>query len=270
MADASVIVRTKDKADVIERALRSLLAQTIRPEIIVVDSGSTDGTLEIARSLCDRLIEIPPESFTYGYALNAGAREATAPIGFALSAHCVARRSDWIERSLAHYVREDVAATSGQTILPGVVPLTEPFHQDIAHARRHPLWGMSNHASSWRMSLWERFPFSETIDYAEDKHWAMRVMEEGHVIVFDPLLWVDGSHAWKSGPVDVFHRHRRATRSIRSFTDVGRFGVRELLHEWWSGDMPDPTHSKAFHRFVNHWRMAELAGRFVGHRQEPR
>ena len=37
----------------------------------------------------DRLIEISPEEFTFGHALNLGAEAASAPIHFALSSHCL-------------------------------------------------------------------------------------------------------------------------------------------------------------------------------------
>ncbi len=73
-ARASVIVRCKDEEKLLERALTSLRRQTVEPEIVVVDSGSTDRSLEIAKRWCDRLVEIPAESFTHGYALNVGAR----------------------------------------------------------------------------------------------------------------------------------------------------------------------------------------------------
>ena len=85
---ASVIVRAKNEARGIERTFKSLRRQTVPVEIVVVDSGSTDGTVEIARRWCDRLVEIPAESFTYGYSLNCGAEVALAPFHFSLSAHC--------------------------------------------------------------------------------------------------------------------------------------------------------------------------------------
>src|SRR5207253_519729 len=111
--EATVIVRARDAAETIERTLQSLRAQTVRAELLVVDSGSTDGTLEIAFRLADRVVQMPPEEFTFGRALNVGAHEAKGSIHFALSAHCFPERTDWIERSLAHYERADVAAPCG-------------------------------------------------------------------------------------------------------------------------------------------------------------
>ena len=268
MAEASAVVRVKDEESTIEQTLRSLRAQTVRPEIIVIDSGSSDRTPQIARGLCDRLIEIPAASFTYGGTLNLGAREAAAPIVFALSAHCHPERDDWIERSLAHYERPDVAATNGVRWMPGGARLQGTFLQDAAHARAHPFWGFSNHASSWRRSVWERFPFSETIATAEDKEWARRVLDAGMTIAFDSELFVSFAHAWRT-PAELYRRNVGYARAIRTFADVPRFGPAELVREWWN-DMPDTRHSRAFHRFANYVRLAGLAGKFVGHRLPPR
>ena len=70
--EASVIVRCRDEVRTLERTLESLRRQTVDPEIVVVDSGSSDGSLEVARRYADQLIEIPPETFTFGHALNVG------------------------------------------------------------------------------------------------------------------------------------------------------------------------------------------------------
>jgi rhamnosyltransferase len=261
---ASVIVRAKNERRSIERALAALRAQTVEPEIIVVDSGSTDGTRDIAGRYCDRLIDIPPERFTFGYALNVGARTAQAPIHFALSAHCVPERRDWIERALAHYARPDVAGTQGDETLPDGTPLEGTFIEDAAFARAHPGWGFSNHASSWRASVWERFPFDERLDAAEDKEWALRVLDAGWVIAVDPALWVDLSHGWRDGLVGTYRRHKLNSRVVSEFASLPPYTARDLAREWWS-ERPDRRRSPWRFR-LNHRRAAVLLGKWAGSR----
>lgn len=261
---ASIIVRCRDERVTLERTLRTLHAQSVRPEIIVVDSGSVDGSLAVAERLADRVIRIASHEFTYGRALNVGAEASAAPVHFALSAHCFAG-TRWVERALAHYGREDIAGTNGiQTFADGT-PVTGPFVQDAAHARSNPWWGFSNHASSWRAEVWRQFPFDEEMDYAEDREWAWRVTAAGWKLVYDPALWVDMSHAWK-GTRNFYTRQRRAARAVASFSAPAPYKMSDLARDWWT-EIPSDRHSPAAHRFLNVRRLAGLAGRYVGRRQ---
>jgi rhamnosyltransferase len=263
-APGSVIVRCRDEVATVEATLQSIRRQSVDVEIVFVDSGSRDGSLEVGRRLCDELVEIPPEEFTYGRALNMGARAASSDFLFALSAHCRYESSDWVERALRHYEREDVAGVTGYHSLPDGTPLTEPFDHDPVHARAHPFWGFSNHASSWRASVWEREPFDEALDYAEDREWAYRVLDAGWTIVIDPELHVDMGHVWRNGLREVFSRNRRAAAAITSFTDLPPYGLRDAAREWWT-DMPDERHSKWLYR-LDYRRTAGLAGKYAGRR----
>jgi rhamnosyltransferase len=263
---ASVIVRCKDEEQLIERALRSLRAQTVEPEIVVVDSGSRDRSLPIARRYADQLIEIPPERFSYGRALNLGAAAGSAPFHFALSAHCWAERTDWIELSLAHYERPDVAATGGMEHDPDLRPLAGPLLQDEALGQAHPFWGFSNHASSWRAEVWREFPFDERLVTAEDREWASRVLAAGYLIAYDPALFVDLSHRWRLGTRNYYRRNKVEARIVGTVYRAD-CGLVDIVHEWWS--IPDQRHSALFHR-LNPRRMAGLVGKWQGLRAAAR
>jgi glycosyltransferase involved in cell wall biosynthesis len=230
-------------------------------EIVVVDSGSTDGTAEIARRWCDRLLEIPAESFTYGYSLNIGAEAARAPFHFSLSAHCVPERDDWVERSLRHYEREDVAGTNGIQTLPDGTAPEGVFHQDAAHVHAHLLWGFSNHASSWRAEVWREHPFDAGLTSSEDRKWALEVTEAGWVIAYDPALWVDLSHQWDGGALFQYRRKKMETRGLAEFAPLPPYSLGDALDEWWTP--PDDRHSALFHR-LNYRRAAGILGKYRG------
>jgi rhamnosyltransferase len=269
MAAPSVIVRVKDERDLLERSLRSLREQTVDVEIVVVDSGSTDGSLEVARRCADTLIEIPPSEFTFGRALNIGAEAASGDIHFALSSHCRAERRDWVERALAHYSDARVAGTHGCRTLPDRRPLLDTFLQDAGHAREHPYWGFSNHASSWRAELWTRFPFHEAMEACEDKEWAWRVMDAGYVIAVDPLLDVTKDHRQLAGTKALYARTRREAEALAQARDMPRFTAADALRKWFSDVPRDNVYPPMFHR-LNYYRAAEIAGRWAGERRAGR
>jgi len=77
----SVIMRSKNSDWVIGQALAALYSQDYDDfELIVLDSGSTDRTLELVAHYPHRLIHIEPSDYFPGKVLNLGAEQARGEI----------------------------------------------------------------------------------------------------------------------------------------------------------------------------------------------
>jgi rhamnosyltransferase len=260
----SVIVRCRDKADTIEATFASIRAQTVPSEVVVVDSGSTDGTLEIARSSADVLVEIAPHEFSFGRALNVGAAAAHGTVHAALSAHTRFPRDDWLERALDHLRHDDVAGASGSLDRPDGRPLLEPFYQGAADWVAG--WGFSNTAAAWRASVWRDHRFNEDMTASEDKEWAWRVILAGWRIAFDPLLVVPAGHRRGAGVRDLLRRSSAETSELVSHIGMPPVGAREALASWWSEIVRDEQTPPMLQR-LNYYRLTEILGSYIGSRQ---
>ena len=204
-ARVSVVVRCRDKASTIEHTLRALRAQSVPVEVVVVDSGSTDGTVERAAPLADVLVQVPSADFTYGGALNAGAAAASTAVHAACSAHTVPR-PDFAERVLAHLSDPGIAAASGALLSPAGELLTEPYLQRRGDLEVAPWWGFSNTLSAWRAEVWADQRFREGLSACEDKEWSWRVLRLGHAIIIDPALLPLNEHRRAEGVVRNWQR----------------------------------------------------------------
>jgi len=265
MTGASVVVRCRNEVAAIGRCLRSLRAQTVPVEIVLVDSGSTDGTLEVAGPLCDEVVTLRPEDFTFGYALNVGAERASQAVVFALSAHCRADDPSWVERSLLHYRDPAVAGTAGDVRDPSGEPLLGPRAATFEDVRADPSWGLSNYASSWRRSVWEDFRFDEGIDYCEDKEWMWRVMIAGWRVVMDPALVVASDHRRSAGLASLWRREVGEHRALAARLDFPVPSWSDVYREWWS-QFPWPSPHPLWQRRLSPARNVEILGGAVGYR----
>lgn len=264
---ASVIVRARNMAPSIVAALRSLRDQTVEVEVVLVDSGSTDATVALARPYCDKVVHIAPESFSYGRALNVGAAEGSGDICFALSAHRVAPGTHWVEHSLEAYADPRVVATMGETTGPDGRPLEGPvtYRLPLPALAANLSWGLSNTASSWRRTSWESEPFNEALGACEDKEWMWRVLERGWAVVADPRLHVDAEHRRKAGLVALYRRVRAEHQALAELVGYPVPGLAELMRDWVS-DFPYASHWPSWTRVLSPYRGAELLGGFVGDR----
>ena len=109
----TIIVPTLNEGNYIGKCLASLRQQTVRSEIIVVDSGSTDKTIEIARQTADKVIVTQLKNIPANR--QKGVEEAKGSIVVSTDADCV-HPSDWLERMLSHFNDEKVVVVSGPTI----------------------------------------------------------------------------------------------------------------------------------------------------------
>jgi rhamnosyltransferase len=257
-----IVIRAKDEAAKIGTTLTRLAQQTLadRAEVVVVDSGSRDGTVEIARAAGVRLIEIPAASFSYGGAINIGCEDATTPLVVALSAHAPPFDEHWLEQLVKPFSDERVACACGYEHGPDGEPLDGPLVQDLALARRYPFWGYSNSAGAFRTELWRKRPFREDMPATEDKEWAWHWLNEGHLAVVDPRLATQHSHR-DEGPLKTYARARDVWQGFSMYLNLEPYGARDLVREWWTELDRYPTHLRAR---IGWRRAAKLVGKWRG------
>ena len=114
--ETSIIIRTKNETRNIEKVLSMLRAQTYQNfEIIVVDSGSRDDTIERTKKFGATILQIPPEDFSYPYALNYGIGRSSATTYICiLSAHSIPISTRWLECGIRDFrAHEKVAGVYG-------------------------------------------------------------------------------------------------------------------------------------------------------------
>jgi len=266
----SVIVRTFNSADGLRERIEELRRQTVACEIVVVDSGSTDQTVAVARERADQVVTLPPGTYTPGRALNAGAAIATAPIHAALSSHCALPDDGWLDRALRNFAAPEVWAVGGSSKDPYGRPIATPWLQTLAEAGTAPDWGFSNHASCWRAEAWRAHPFDERLPTTEDRLFSWQILQDGHRVAFDPALLVDMSHRWKQGTINYYRRTRLEEAVITAMAQatmngMAPYSAKDLVRDWWSGFSTD-DHSRWFHR-ANPRRALGLLGKYQGRRR---
>ncbi len=117
---ATVAILTYNGEDYLERILRQVLAQRVdgRIEVLVIDSGSTDRTLEIVAAFPEvRLHEIPNSEFGHGRTRNLAAQLAQGEFVAYLTHDAVPVSDQWLRELLEPFsLNERVVAVLGKQI----------------------------------------------------------------------------------------------------------------------------------------------------------
>ena len=95
----SIIIRTFNEEKYLYELLSAIGNQSISNsiEVIIVDSESTDNTLNIAKLFSFvKVFSIKKNDFTYGYALNYGISKSSGDIYVCISGHCIPQNKNWL------------------------------------------------------------------------------------------------------------------------------------------------------------------------------
>ena len=195
-----VVIRALNESELIGTCLDALRRQDgpFDLDVLVVDSGSTDSTLEIARSRGARVLELPPTAFDYSKALNAGIDEVRGELVVVLSAHAVPIGDDWLDRMTRPFEDPRVAGVASRQVPWPDAPwhevqrLREQFGETGHTSVDDHAVVFSNAASVIRRAAWCDQSF--VLPAAEDADWAEKVAVRGWTIVYEAGAAVSHSH----------------------------------------------------------------------------
>ena len=195
----SIIIRTKNEERWIGRCLESIFKQNYKNfEVIIVDNGSTDKTLEKLKNFkIKKVVKI--KKYLPGKALNLGIKHSTGEFVVCISSHCIVTNKHWL-RNLVDAIQEDKKYA-------GVYGRQEPMSFSSPSDKRDLLivFGLDrkiqkkdsffhNANSIIRKKVWRKYPFSSTATNIEDRLWAKKILSKGYKILYEPAASVFHYH----------------------------------------------------------------------------
>ncbi len=238
----SIVIRAFNEEKHIGRLLAGIGQQTLEEvETVVVDSGSTDRTLEVVRQYPVKLEHISPDDFTFGRSLNTGIAAASGEFVVITSAHCYPVRTDWLEQLLAPFADPQVAVSYGKQRGGDTNQYSEhqwfkQYFPDISLARQaHPYSHNANAAI--RRELWLQHPYDESLTGLEDLAWSSWAYEQGYAVAYNAEAEI--IHLHKEGARQAYNRYRREAIALRQILPNSRFTLRNFLRLWSSSTASD-------------------------------
>jgi len=208
MTYSSILILTRNEAGNIGRCLDGVFSQKFERamEVIVVDSGSTDATVEIARRYPVRVEQIPAGSFHHARTRNYAAGLASGEFLVYLAADAFPASEGWLESLLEPFADREVAAVYGRHLAKEGATLERcatlatiygesPLVKDRSRKRElgHRCYHFSTVNAALRRAVWEQVNFPE-VKVFEDVAIAKRLIEAGWKIAYEPRAAVYHSH----------------------------------------------------------------------------
>jgi glycosyltransferase involved in cell wall biosynthesis len=236
----SVVVPVLDGARYLAELLTAVNAQDRPAELLVVDSGSTDGSQAIAREHGATVIEIPPADFGHGRTRNFAAEHSTGELICFLTQDATPEPGWLAAYEAAFALADDVGAAFGphlprpDTSVMIARELTEffagfsPTGEPVLLGPDDPMF-LSNVNACYRRACWEQVRFQD-VAYAEDQAFARDLHEHGWRRAYHPAAAV--RHAHDYSPVGFLRRYFDEYRGLRATSGhVERIGVRSTVRD---------------------------------------
>lgn len=296
---ASVVIPTLNGGSAFRVCLAAVCAQELGApyEVICIDSGSTDGTVEACREHGVRLLQIDGRTFNHGSTRNEAIAAARGEFVALLTQDAVPMGTDWLRRhvdalrstpraagsygrqvpreSVNPYLRwrlEQWAATRPERCIQEASDLGA--FEAASPLEKLAIVAFDDVNSCVRKSVWKEIPFSR-VDFGEDIDWGVRVIRAGHAIVYEPRARVRHSHddsLWKDYQrVRADHRNLNRLLGMRQIPSLIALARCTLSGTWalWRSVPLDgyPFLKKLYWKlYAIPWTLAQNAAQYAGAR----
>ncbi|MBI1392439.1 MAG: glycosyltransferase [Alphaproteobacteria bacterium] len=261
----SIIFRALNEEKWFGQALAACREQEIADadvEIILVDSGSTDRTVEIAEAAGARIVHIKKHDFTFGRSLNYGCEAAAGDYLVFISAHCIPAHRHWlanlirplreglVDYSYGRQLGHEVTKFSERQIFAQYFPAFDKLPQADFFA--------NNANAAIARELWEKHRFDETVTGLEDMVLAKAIVRDGGRIGY-------------VADAPVYHIHEETLRQTRRRYYREALTLREIMPEvqLHFGDFVRYTTAAILHDFseaLSERKLLSVAGEVVSFR----
>lgn len=278
---ASVLIPVKNGGALLGEVLDAVLAQQVPwPfEVIVVDSGSSDGSLELVRQKGVRVVAIPAEEFGHGRTRNLLASMAAGEFLVFITQDAKPASEQWLvemvhgcdcepgvagafgphrahpsARHVTHCELNQHFAGFGDKL--SVVRLEDRARFASDPGYRQWLHFFSSNNSCIRRSVWESLPLPE-VAFAEDQTWALKAIEAGYAKAFVP-----GAVVYHSHDFGVWETLQRNFDEARSFNLYFGYRIQDSVPRAFKSAVHLARRDLAWLRAANlrGWRLFKNAG----------
>lgn len=204
----SVFIPVKNGVGWIEQCLQGIMQQTLfhLTEIVIVDSGSTDNTLQVLKDYPVRVYSIPPQQFNHGTTRNLALEYCSGDYIVMTVQDAKPFSNTWLEELLSGFsAGENIAGVCGTQVVPHDIDKNpvdwyrpqsagkiQTYHFDdaqqfdaLSSTDKKRVCSWDDVTAMYDKTILAAFPFEATV-YGEDAIWAKTVIRKGYTLVYNP------------------------------------------------------------------------------------